>query len=133
MWRLHKKMMVLRPIQEMPEAPYGIDPECNRILSRKDLTKQIDVMIKKSKHNHKKQSKKINIQSLINEVVEQMKNMETQYGKGKSTQTEQEIAEKQIQSVNIFIHFIVRFHEIFFQIVEFHKKIVALQETNQLT
>ncbi|KAF2879511.1 hypothetical protein ILUMI_26665 [Ignelater luminosus] len=118
-WRLEKKAEAPRSsVQNIPEAPYAMDPECNHILSRKDLTMQVDSMIKKSKSNIKRDTnnKKVDIQKLINQVVDQMKNMETQLHEAKSPRTEQEIAAKQIESI-----------------VALHKKIMALQTTNATT
>lgn len=102
-WRLTKKMEPLRPYDQdkIEEAPFGTDPECDRILSRADLTNQIDKMI----NNNKKKSsyKKVDVEKLLGQVVDELKAMEmiTMIGKG-SPRTEKAVASKQIASVRYF-------------------------------
>ncbi|KAK4875922.1 hypothetical protein RN001_012344 [Aquatica leii] len=116
-WRLKKKLESPKNINldDLPPPPYDIDPECKKMMSRRNLTEDLDTMIEKSKNQKKKSKvKKVNIQELIDEVVSQMKYLQTQVSRRtKSPRTEQEIAGKEIESI-----------------IKLHKKIVDLQQKN---
>lgn len=76
-----------------------------------------------------KQSTPINLDKVINDLMEQLKEMETHYNDSRSPRSEMEHAGKQIQTVRIFIG-ITRWEEMFFQIVDIHKKLLQLKSAN---
>ncbi|KAF5281619.1 hypothetical protein FQR65_LT02939 [Abscondita terminalis] len=50
-WRLKSKLEAPRQVslEDLPQAPYDVDPDYNKMFSRKDLTETVDTMIEKSK------------------------------------------------------------------------------------
>lgn len=91
------------------DVPYDTDPAYNTMLSRLELTNQIDRMIK----NTSNPSKSPNIHKLINEVVSQLKLLESGYNEVESPRTEIENAKQQIQSVRRLIMLIPAVFRIF--------------------
>ncbi|KAF5298116.1 hypothetical protein FQA39_LY02540 [Lamprigera yunnana] len=118
-WRFKKKLEPMRELSlgDTQQPPYDIDLN-KRMLSRKDLTEQVDTMIKKTKHKKRtetEQMRKINIQELIDEIVNQMKHLQTPMNDPKNSPRKgQEMAEKEIESI-----------------IKLHKKIVELQIQNE--
>lgn len=86
-------------LDKILEVPYDTDPDYNTMLSREELSKQIDRMITKSK----KPNSKIDIQKLIDEVVGQLRAMESSCTEVKSPRTEIENAGRQIQTVSRYL------------------------------
>ncbi|XP_031354662.1 leucine-rich repeat-containing protein 27-like [Photinus pyralis] len=117
-WRLKKKLEPVREVNlnDLSEPPFDTDPEYQRMLTRQDLNEQIDALVQKTKRIRKmrRHAKRVNIQELIDDVVNQMRYLQTQAEQSKSPRTDQEIAGKQIESI-----------------VKLHKKIVELQTQNE--
>lgn len=114
-WRLTKKMEVPRCSKDCSAdlPPYDTDPEFSKMLSRKDLSQQIDDIIKKNKQrnsNRKPTPSGTDVQKLINEVVEQMRNMETKLNQMGTPRSEQEVAAKQIKNVKNLKNLLKRFN-----------------------
>lgn len=62
--------------------------------------------------------------------MEQLKEMETHYNDSRSPRSEMEHAGKQIQTVRFFFLHYIRWEEMFFQIVDIHKKLLQLKSAN---
>lgn len=78
-------------------APYGTDPAYDMMLSRQQLSEQIDRVIKDTGTP----TEKVDIQKLIAEVVSQLKSLETSCMEVQSPRTEIENAGRQIQTVRV--------------------------------
>lgn len=81
------------------KAPYGTDPAYDMMLSRQQLSEQIDRVIKDT---GSAATEKVDIQKLIAEVVNQLKSLETSCMEVQSPRAEIENAGKQIQTVRFF-------------------------------
>lgn len=79
-----------------PPAPFDTDPEYDRMASRKELVKQIDKMISDSGGP----AEKVDVQKMIDEVVSQLKSLESSCEEVRSPRTEIEKAGRQIQAVS---------------------------------
>ncbi|XP_063925548.1 leucine-rich repeat-containing protein 27-like isoform X1 [Zophobas morio] len=113
-WRSKKKDEPPHPAERniyTKAPPYATDPQYQTILSREDLNKEIDKMVQ---HN-KTPPKKPDIEKLISDLVSQLKDMEATYGALESPRSEIESAGAQIT-----------------KIMEMHKKIMELQQANNL-
>lgn len=111
-------------VSRTSEAPYATYPGDNaqtnikllmnsfnleyaRIPSRSDLTSQLQSFLKAASvvNDKPKQSTPINLDKVINDLMEQLKEMETHYNDSRSPRSEMEHAGKQIQTVRFFFKF----------------------------
>lgn len=81
------------------KPPYATDPAYDMMLSRQQLSEQIDRVIKDT---GSAATEKVDIQKLIAEVVNQLKSLETSCTEVQSPRAEIENAGKQIQTVRFF-------------------------------
>ncbi|RZC37936.1 LRR 8 domain containing protein [Asbolus verrucosus] len=110
-WR-NQKLVVPPTSQQEDTTPYATYPEYDTILSRADLTKQIDKLIERNRNPPKKED----LGKLINDLIGQLKDMETTYVGTKSPRAEIEAAGTEIK-----------------KIMDVHKKLLKLQQVNALT
>lgn len=80
------------------KTPYGTDPAYDIMLSRQELSEQIDRVIKDT---GRPMEKVVDIEKLIAEVVTQLKSLESSCMEVQSPRSEIENAGKQIQTVII--------------------------------
>ncbi|KAK5645124.1 hypothetical protein RI129_006424 [Pyrocoelia pectoralis] len=117
-WRQRRKLEPIREVNltDVYQPPYDTDPECQKILTREELSEQYNAIIQRTNRMRKRNGhiKRVNMQELIDEVVNQMKYLQTQADQSNTPRTSQEIAGKQIESI-----------------VKLHKKILELQTQNE--
>lgn len=95
-WRYQKKNEPKRITHDYKSnPPFATDPQYDSIVSRQDMEKELDRMIQ----NHKKQPNKEEIDKMISDLVEQLKDMEATYTGIQSPRTEIEAAGSQIKKV----------------------------------
>lgn len=78
------------------EVPYDTNPDYERMPSRKDLTKDVEKIVKRRKNVPKKNC---DLQKLINELVSQLKALEVANETNQTQNSEIEKNEKEIQTV----------------------------------
>ncbi|KAF7271140.1 hypothetical protein GWI33_015949 [Rhynchophorus ferrugineus] len=98
------------------EIPFATYPEYAKIPSREELTAQLQTFLQQSDilSNQSAQSSKLNLDKLINDLVEQLKEMEISYTTNKSPRSEMQEAGQQIQTI-----------------VDIHKKLIKLRTVNE--
>lgn len=98
MWRFNKKTEPVRTTirRKRVKAPYATDSAYDIMLSRQQLSEQIDRVIKET---GKPMEKMVDIEKLIAEVVTQLKSLECSCTEMQSPRTEIENAGRQIQTV----------------------------------
>lgn len=99
-WRLDKKhsKASVQSSQKRLEAPFDTSEEYNKILSRKDISPQLQKMIKKRSPVAKKN---VDIEKLINDVIGQLKNIQTDEAEKLTPRSKSKASENEIKSVRI--------------------------------
>ncbi|XP_060528602.1 leucine-rich repeat-containing protein 27-like isoform X2 [Cylas formicarius] len=99
-----------------PEPPYAVYPEYSKIPSRAELTSQLQLFLKNTHQTHSKSSSAIDMDKLINDLVEQLKEMEMTVGDKTSPNSELEQTSQQIRTIT-----------------EIHNKLLKLRSANCYT
>uniref|UniRef100_A0AAR5PNC2 Leucine-rich repeat-containing protein 27 n=2 Tax=Dendroctonus ponderosae TaxID=77166 RepID=A0AAR5PNC2_DENPD len=99
----------------LSEAPYATYPEYARIPSRSDLASQLQSFLQDSNVANKRPIKTphINLDKVINDLVEQLREMEISGNNNRSPRSEMQQSGKQIQTI-----------------IDIHKKLLQLKSTN---
>lgn len=87
---------ISRMMRKRVKTPYGTDPAYDIMLSRRELSEQIDRVIRDT---GRPMEKVVDIEKLIAEVVTQLKSLESSCMEVQSPRSEIENAGKQIQTV----------------------------------
>ncbi|XP_066145814.1 leucine-rich repeat-containing protein 27-like isoform X2 [Euwallacea fornicatus] len=118
-WR-QKKPATQKPFHDKDtvsttsDPPYATYSEYARIPSRSELASQLENFLKEREVNrNSRQSPEINFDRIINNLMEQLKEMETHYHMAKSPRSEMEEAGKQILTI-----------------ADIHKKLLQLKSAN---
>ncbi|XP_066245069.1 leucine-rich repeat-containing protein 27-like [Euwallacea similis] len=101
-------------VSTISDPPYATYSEYARIPSRTELASQLENFLKEREvSRNSKLSPEINFDRIINNLMEQLKEMETHYDMAKSPRSEIEDAGKQIQTI-----------------ADIHKKLLQLKSAN---
>ncbi|KAJ8967465.1 hypothetical protein NQ314_002779 [Rhamnusium bicolor] len=87
--------------QERSAAPYATYEEFSKMPSREDLANRLNIFFKERELSKRGLEKRLNIEKLITDLVEQLKEMENTYTPSRSPRAEIEEAGKQIKTVSL--------------------------------
>ncbi|KAL1498142.1 hypothetical protein ABEB36_008991 [Hypothenemus hampei] len=88
-------------LSRLSETPYATYPEYSSIPSRKDLASQLQLFLTETEmiKSRPKQTSQINLDKVINDLMQQLKEMESNENVARSPRSEMERAGNQIQTI----------------------------------